>query len=294
MVPLLALVAGSAGAQVAPPPAEKPAGLQRPVRLPPPVPQEKRERLIAERQQEIDRQQRQQEIEAEQRRVPNLPYESLVTRSEDGAIVEIAAPVEFEALRRNPMFAQIARDRVLALAAERQRRVEQRVVERMDLFDELIVQNAAGKVRVNDRGELDRVRSLVAEFTIDNGLTAWLQAERQITRPQALFSGRIANEYREAMRGQRLMEPVADSGPAPSTTDRLARYYLLSDLGDYTLAYEGLIQRLVDRAAVGELAIPPALRERLLNTADRAAAARAWLESQPIEARREVLRLALQ
>ena len=287
---LVAACAAPALAQVAPPPARKPAGLQRPVRPPPPVPQEKREELIQQRQRDIERQQRQQEIEAEQRRSPQLPYASLVQRRDDGSLIELGDPIELAALRQNPMLAQIARDRVLALAAERQRRIERRVIERLDLLDALLVQNEVGRVRVNDRGELDRVRSMVTEFTIDNGLTAWLQAQRHITRPQALFNGRIANEYRDALRLEQMSAPAADS-PPPSVTDRLARFYLRTDLQDYEVAYQRLIERLVQRAALGELAIPPQLRERLLNTTDSAAAARDWLSSKPLETRREVLRL---
>lgn len=283
----------SALAQVAPPPTEKPPGLQRPVRPPPVLPPDRKQELVDDRRREFEREQRRKAIEAEQRRAPPLPYESLVVRGEDAAVVVLDEPTEFIALQRNPMVAQIKRDRLNALAAERRQRVEARVVERMDLFDQLVLQGGVNRVRAADRASLSLARSNLAEFTIDNGLTSWLNSQGHITRPQALFSNLISAEYGTALQQQRLANPPADESPTPNVTDLLARHYLSLELAEYEIAYERLVDRLVQLIVEGNPSIPSDIRSAAMQAADRRASVAEQLLAMPMDERADVLRLAL-
>lgn len=290
-------LAVSAMAQIAPPPTERPTPLERPIRPPPQVPERKIRELQEDRQREIAQERVRQQIAEEQRRMPPLPYESLVERTRDGSLERLVESADFVALQRNPMVSQIKRDRLNALASDRRRRVEARVVERMDLFDALVLDGLVERVRVSDRRSLDSARSMLAEFTIDNGLTAWLAASGQITQPQAVFNNRIVAEYRDAVRERRVADsranPPTDGSPQPSTTDLYARHYLSADLEEYAVAYDRLVDRLVGMIESGSPAVPNELRSAAMASTNRRLAVRDRLRAMSIEERAEVLALAL-
>jgi hypothetical protein len=134
--------------------------------------------------------------------LPDLPYESLVERTDDGRLVRLDMPADWAAWERNPMVDESTRERVADALASRKREYEQRVIDNLDLLKQ-VDEGILDKLDLNDRQVLGQVLAVIEPLRTQGG-TVWraLMQEGRISDQQEEFNRKIALEYTKALEAE--------------------------------------------------------------------------------------------
>ncbi len=135
-------------------------------------------------------------------KLPDLPYESLVTRDADGKVIRLKEPATWLACRRNPTISPDDWTRLEPIFAERRAECETIVVSNLDLIEKV----EAGELR-NIKGDaktiIQTINRVYAPLKPSGGnFSNKLGKEGILTDVQSSFSQKIESEYNTALRAE--------------------------------------------------------------------------------------------
>lgn len=205
--PLLALISGTAGAQIATPPPPAPAPTPPYVAPPPAPPPKARATSNVPKAPEL----------------PALPFESLAQFDKDtGKLLPLTGAATRLALDRNPMIDAETRVKVNAWLAHRDARLDQIVIDNLD-----IVEKVEGGAMEQVTGEdmklvLKSLRELAEPLKPPGGdPSIELSKQGILTRDQAAFSQKIIFEYnKELTKERRAKNPPVDPAEAKKDPEK--------------------------------------------------------------------------
>lgn len=227
------LTAAPAFAQVAPPPPEAPPPTPEHV---PPAPTEQPRPINPGRAPSRQLQPGQSEMLGGSK-LPDIPYESLVTAGEDGKIKKLIEPSEYAAVSKNPLTkGPIAQAELARFIHDRTQQFELIAIENLDILLEL----DAGffeQVDFNDRSKLGEVTRRVRPLTPPASFGKEAEARGIMTRMQAGFNSKIAREYDNAV----TREARAGINPNdPKSAGNVMAQILRQSMSESLYAYRGL------------------------------------------------------
>jgi len=200
--------ASSAFAQMVPPPSETPAPEKSiPVTPPAPIPtvspMEVKPMPVAP-------------PKAKQAPVvlPKLPYEAIVKKGPDGKVIRLSEPVEYAALKANPMVLPKEREQLADYLKQRQKSFEIIVADNLDLVEKIeggIFENIPldEEARKKNLMELVNVAKPLKPDAAPKPIYLDLRDKQTFSREQAEFNRTISSEYYQA-----IIAEVSDGGAA--------------------------------------------------------------------------------
>lgn len=131
---------------------------------------------------------------------PPPAYKSLVERDSQGNLIPLKEPVDIAALRQNPLIDAETMAKVEPYLAERRAKLEQIVVENLNVIDQ-IQGGALNNISLGDQEGLNKVRALIKPLMAPNAPKALmdeLRARSVVNQRQADLNKTIASEYARA------------------------------------------------------------------------------------------------
>lgn len=237
----LAALSGTASAQLAPPPGAAPEA--PPVVVPPSMPSVRpptdRPTGATPGAEPARAQSAEERIRAslsdEEKTLLELPYDSLVVRGDDGRVVPVTGNPHVLAMERNPLMDESSIERAQGVMAERRARVEQKVIENIDLIQRVldgVIDNAV----ITDQASVAALLAVVRPFQEMGHLTEDLKAQGVLTNVQYVFNWNIVREYEQAMLLQAQTNP---GGEHPGTY--MTRQVMGDFLREPMMAYDAML-----------------------------------------------------
>jgi hypothetical protein len=186
----LILAAGVAQGQVAPPPPAAPAPTPPYVAPPPPPAPTAKPAPSGPSPSQIAS----QEAIRERREVEAMEFESIAVKDEQGNIKPLPEPVEWYALKHNPLIKPIRLAMCEKALRERRAKYESLVIDNVDImerFDSGLVQS----LDMTDKSRISEIVQLVKPFQSMGTLTNELKKQKVIEGAQAAMNQRIASDY---------------------------------------------------------------------------------------------------
>jgi len=256
---VLALAAASilapiASAQVAPPPSKKPEPVRDYTPPAPPAPPSRVNRPEAAR----------PAVRPANRALPDLPYESLVERDENGKLIRIEGSPTIEALWVNPMIDEELHPAIRDVLQSRRSLFRELVVTNIDdaiAMDEGILE----KLRVNNRDELQEILGVVERLSTTTPEQE-LEQLGVIPDQAGAFTRKIATEYLQALQNELLdgFDPGDDTTFTPQ--DVIVQMMFEQHLAEAMAAYDEIGANMPEFVADGRLGamdLSPAQRRTL-------------------------------
>ena len=226
----LACLAGSAVAQVAPPP--PPAADPAPEFTPPPMPRP--------RPQAPQRPQNAQATSATMTTdLPPIPYPPLYTfcGTEDPRVDDVCTfdtNLHYLALRPNPTISPSMVQRIQPIIIARRARMESMVIDNLDVVED-IDGGLVTEISISDPVALQELLERVTPLNPPSNLTQELQNRKILSGTQAKFSIKIISEYQKVY-GEYLRRVDPDNA-----TDRFMQQMFNDSLAEAKAAYQGML-----------------------------------------------------
>jgi hypothetical protein len=132
--------------------------------------------------------------------LPDLPYQP-IGKSPEGKMIPLAEPMEYAALRANPMVKEEQRAKLAAALAWRRERYESVVITNLDLVEKF-EGGVLDTLNITDRQELSKALALLKPIIPPAAPPTLMQELLKadlITNDQKRFNEKITKEYIEAM-----------------------------------------------------------------------------------------------
>ena len=238
----LALVCGTASAQVVtPPPGPPPA---TPEYTPPPErtapPQPRAARPQTPSQQARAAQQRLQQVDLEAFDIPDL-----AERDDRGRLMPLDGPTELVAIRRNPLIGDDQRDELEAALAERRRAMAQTIAAHADVMYELdggllerITGTASGEAA---QADLNAVMEQIGPVLSEGSAARSLYTAGALSAEQAAVSERMAQDYRAARLEQIRADFLPEIDSDVTLVDLVIRQALRERSAEASVIYRDLL-----------------------------------------------------
>mgnify|MGYP001171296700 CR=1 FL=1 len=217
---ILSLATSAAVAQVAPPPPPQPE--ERPAVEPPPPPV--RSHPVEER-----------PPRPTVTRAPSVDFDPIAVPGPDGRIIRIEEPIEYAALAHNPLIGFTTVARMAPALYERRRNVENLVIEKLDMLDQLEPGGLIDTVRLGgDQLEaaatLTKVMTTIQAINSDGLLVQYLERRGLMGRQAVALNQRIQNDYQSKVIAEIQATPPADGAAEPM--DLLTRQALYDSISE--------------------------------------------------------------
>lgn len=216
--------------------------------------------------------------------LPDIPYESLVKRDENGKIIRLNKPTDYAATEVNPVTkGPISSAELIHFMHERQMQFEEIVIENLDLVVEIeggFFRDIDWSDRANYAQVTQRIRPLAPVVPFNKEA----EARQIMTRIQSGFNSKISREYDMALtREARSTMTAQTAGDAGEVMNTIMRLSIAESLYAYNMLADALAQNL------------DAVHQKLtLNSEEEAAfanAATALAATEDAEARRAEAKL---
>lgn len=177
--------------------------------------------------------------------LPDIPYESLVKRGEDGKIIRLTKPTDYAATEVNPVTkGPISSAELIHFMHERQMQFEEIVIENLDLVIE-IEGGFFTDIDWSDRANYAQVTQRIRPLAPVTPFNKEAEARQIMTRIQSRFNAQISREYdmsltreaRSSMTGQ----SASDAGEVMNTIMRLS---IAESLYAYDMLADAVAQNL--------------------------------------------------
>lgn len=291
------LVAGLAMAQVAPPPPAAPAATPP---YTPPAPQPKPE---AKPRTPSPTAQANQEAIAAQKQAAGMDFQSIAEKDANGDIKPLPEPVEWYALKHNPIVKPIRLAMCEPVLRERRAKIESLAIDNVDIIERLdsgLIQ----QLDMTDKTRISEIVQLIKPFQQMGTLTNELKKKKAIEDVQAAMNQRIVNDYiKRKAEAERVKEGLPADMPKDagkngqndpknvSAIDILTRLMLETAMGEPLFFYH---QILLEAAAHGtEVGLDAKTMQRLgeaKTDEDKIEVMKNALTSLTIEQKRDLLR----
>lgn len=126
--------------------------------------------------------------------LPDLPFEKLAVRGEDGRILPLKEQVSLAAMKHNPTIQDVTANRIMPVVLERRARNVQVVLENLDVIEE-IDHGLIDTVSVQDMDTLTRVTKIIELLTPHGTLVQELKGRKILSRIQAGINDKIVQDY---------------------------------------------------------------------------------------------------
>jgi hypothetical protein len=228
-------LAGPCVAQVAPPP--PPAEPEAPAYEPPPRPERRPAQAATQR---INPNNATATRQRRQVSLPAMTYVPMSQRDASGKMIPVTGVLDVVALTHNPTVGQTGAEAIVPVYAARLGRIEQRVINNMDLLRRIDTGDLAA-LDIKDISGLTRVTEMIKPLIEPVSLTQELETAGVLTEIQAEFNRKIMREYQiEANREFKL--EGADGMTA------FVRQILSDSLREARVAQDGLIAESLPNA----------------------------------------------
>ena len=229
------VLAPTAGAQVAPPPAEK--TITEPF-TPPPRPRPTATAPSAEQRAQQEAERAAQTARPARPELPDIEHGSLVQLDPSGKVRRLETSASVAALEINPMLAAETRPLVDEYIVERRKDAMERAVQYNDIARRVYNDGLIDKMVVSDRESLEETLGLLqplslppAEFVLENELSVFDPVASE-------FNRKIANEYLAALQNEAIIAGAAGDTAMP---DLVAREMFRDATRDVMAAYHRLM-----------------------------------------------------
>lgn len=218
----LVLIAGTASAQIAPPPGEAPP--PTPEYVPQPEAPKAPAALPTPNPAPVRREPNTQVNYAEDMRAAEtIIFDTIVKRTPDGRIVPLSEPVEYVVIRENPLLkdAPVTQARIEPVLRERRAKIENLVIENFDIMNRLEA-GAIENLDLSDRARLGELSAMVKPFTELGTLNSELRRQRIIGKVPSGVSQRMIKDWTSQNMAQLRADVRTEGGLDPEVNPATA------------------------------------------------------------------------
>lgn len=299
----LMLAAGLAQGQIAPPPPAPPVA--NPPYAPtaptaPPAPAAPKPRASPAQQEAA-------QAAEDQKKAAEVRFESIAVLDENGNIKPLPEPVEWYALKHNPVVKPIRLAMCEEAMRERRARIERLIIDNIDLITRLD-SGLLDALDMTDKSRIAEIVQLVKPFQSQGTLTSELKKKKLLEGVQAAVNTRMVTEYTNKKTSVERVkagltakadraDPKPDPGdPAAATAvDVMARVMLQMGLDESTVFYRQLLLETGPR--LEKLGVDAADVKRFTDAQteqDKLVAVKRALEPLALDQQRDLLRRSLE
>lgn len=166
--------------------------------------------------------------------VPQVPYKKLAVIGDDGKIIRFDVPLDYEALRNNPLYGESNLGKIMPMLVGRRYRMETVVVDNLD-FVLQVEDGLLEGMSMADTNEMKRIVDIVTPLVAPKSITQELFDRGLMSPVQQRFNQKLLGEYQNDMMAEFTAADV-DTG-----LSEFMKYLMAESLKESMIAYEGLL-----------------------------------------------------
>jgi hypothetical protein len=166
--------------------------------------------------------------------VPPVPYKKIAILGADGKIVRFEVPLDYEALRNNPLYGESNLPRVMPMLVGRRYRMESVVIDNLDFV--LQVENGLlDDMSVADTKKMKQIVDTVTPLVPPKSITQEMFDRGLLSPVQQRFNQKLLGEYQND-----IMAEFTAADPNTGLGEFM-KYLMNESLKESMIAYEGLL-----------------------------------------------------
>lgn len=239
--------------------------------------------------------------------LPDMSYQPITVRDNDGELVPITDPVEYVAMSHNPMLDLPTMVKVAPFFYPRRVQVERLVIEHLETMIE-IENGLLDSMRIGDEEAMRSISGKLAAFTANTGVLPYISTEITnadvVPRQVGILTQRILSKYQNDLTMDTMAQPTTEDGA--TGTDQMMQKVMRMSITEHEYYYRRLMMDAADQldAVLPRLALDAQtaaavapLASKLRDEGDldaRAALIRAIFAELGADTRRQALELTVE
>ncbi|VAX41259.1 hypothetical protein MNBD_PLANCTO03-285 [hydrothermal vent metagenome] len=190
--------------------------------------------------------------------VPQVDYDPITPRDEQGQIIPLEAPYEYVAMAHNPLITLEVFTKIAPVFYERRQRVEQLIIEHLGVMME-IENGLIDSMRMEDEEAMRETTGKVSVFTSHASLTPFLSADITrsglVSRNIGTITQKIMQDHQKLVTTTAMGAPTTDDGA--TGIDQMMQAALNMSISEYEYFYSRLMMDIADQfgAVLPQLAL---------------------------------------
>lgn len=183
--------------------------------------------------------------------LPDMSYEPITVRDNDGTLIPITDPVEYVAMSHNPMLDLWAMTKIAPYFYPRRLRVEQLVLDNLDTM--MAIENGLIEtMRIGDEEAMRATSGKIAAFTSASGVLPYLSSEITIAdvvpKQVGILTNRILNKYQNDLTMEAMALPTTEDGA--TGMDQMMQKVMRMSITEHEYFYRRLMMDAADQFSV--------------------------------------------
>lgn len=173
------------------------------------------------------------------RNLPDIPHPPLAVTGDDGKVIRLRGDLHRLALRSNPVILQRRVEQIMPILLARRVRIEQMVIDNIDLLVALTQGGMIDGMSINNLDEMGNITEMARPLLPPISLTDELVQADVLTGMMAGFNKKIITDYRNAV--QEEIQADKDEIGDMEAMDRFMRFLLRDSLAEVVETWEDLL-----------------------------------------------------
>ena len=182
---------------------------------------------------------------------PDMSYEPITVRDNDGTLIPLTDPVEYVAMSHNPMLDLWAMTKIAPFFYPRRLRVEQLVLQNLDTMME-IENGLIETMRIGDEEVMKSTSGKIAALTSASGVLPYLTSEltnaNAVPKQVGILTNRILNKYQNDLTMEAMALPTTEDGA--TGIDQMMQKVMRMSITEHEYFYRRLMMDAADQFAV--------------------------------------------